>query len=249
MRRLLLLFSKPAIPGRVKTRLAPELGETGAAELHAAFVRDVVSNLSRGDYTLRILWALEPGSPPPSELVPVEAGEVEWRRQAGDDLGDRLFRALRAAAEDAELVGAVGSDHPEIDPVQVEDAFRRLESEDGGLEYGGADVALGPVPDGGYYLIAMRRDAVRRRLFEDIPWSTEEVFERTAERCRELGLRLATLPPGHDVDVAKDLDDLVARLSPSSSGGAERCPATCALLERWGRLDRAGLHKIDKVGS
>ena len=224
MQRLLLLFSKPATPGLVKTRLVPELGEKRAAELHAAFVHDVVESLGRGDFKMRILWALERDDHP-NDLLPLDARTLDWRRQEGSDLGERLFRGLRDAAEDAPYVAAVGSDHPEIDPVQVEDAFRRLEA--------GAEVALGPVPDGGYYVIALRREAVQRRLFDDIPWSTEAVFQRTADRCRESGLRLATPPPGSDVDVAEDLDALVHRLA--RRGG--RCPATRALLASWGKLD------------
>lgn len=230
MRRLLLLFSKPATPGRVKTRLAPALGEVRAAALHAAFVHDVVANLVGGEFALRLLWALDgaAGDEPPTDLLPEAARSLDWRRQEGEDLGARLHRALRDAADEAPFVGAVGSDHPEIDPAHVDDAFRRLEA--------GADVAVGPVPDGGYYLIALRRDAVRRRLFDDVPWSTDAVLDVTTQRCRELGLEVATLPPGHDVDVPADLDELVRRLSRRESPSAVGCPATRALLERWGRL-------------
>ena len=222
MSHLLLLFSKPATPGRVKTRLAPALGAERAAELHAAFVHDVVASLMLGDFGLRVLWALD-GDSPPTVLLPVEARGLDWRRQQGDSLGDRLFQALRDAAEDAPFVGAVGSDHPEIGRTQVEGAFRRLED--------GADVVLGPVPDGGYYLIALRRNAIHRRLFDDVPWSTDAVFDVTVDRCRELGLELATLPAGHDIDVPSDLEALERRLSRSDG-----CPATRQLLARWGRL-------------
>lgn len=226
MRRLLLLYSKPAIPGRVKTRLAPVLGADGAAELHAAFVHDVVSGLVVGDFDLRLMWALDDAATgePPLNLLPPNARHLDWWRQQGRDLGERLFLGLEAAAAEAPYVAAVGSDHPEIDTTQVEDAFRRLEA--------GADVALGPVPDGGYYLIALRRHAVQRGLFDDIPWSTREVFERTRQRCRQLGLHLAVLPAGHDIDVAEDLEALIHRLDLRPG----RCPATRSVLQGWGRL-------------
>lgn len=243
MRHLLLLFSKPATPGRVKTRLAPALGEERAAELHATFVHDAVASLVRGSFDLRLLWALDEtlggaldesdtaGVEPPTHLLPVGARSLDWRRQEGRDLGERLYRALHDAADEAPFVGAVGSDHPEIEAAQVEDAFGRLEA--------GADVAIGPVPDGGYYLIALRREAVRQRLFDDVPWSTDAVFDVTVERCRELGLELATLPPGHDVDVPADLDALARRLAQRLAFDSDSCPATRALLARWGRLRSA----------
>jgi len=47
------------------------------------------------------------------------------------------------------------------------------------LHAGGSD-------DGGYYLIGLKR--LHQRLFEQIDWSTERVFEQTLERAREIGL-------------------------------------------------------------
>ena len=57
---------------------------------------------------------------------------------------------------------------------------------------------LGPSDDGGYYLIGMKK--MHRRLFEEIDWSTERVFEQTIERARELGVEVHILPTWYDVD-------------------------------------------------
>lgn len=240
-RRHVLLFTKPAVPGRVKTRLAGRLGEKRAAELHAAFVRDVTSSLQEGDFGLTVAWALSDDvAEPPVAALDLAPG-LPWVRQEGDGLGDRLYRALADAARDADLVAAVGSDHPEIDPSRVDDAFRRLESRRDSLSEKGADLVLGPVPDGGYDLVALRAAVVQPRLFEDIPWSTDAVLDATLERARELDLRAALLPEGYDVDVPEDLDELVRRLArPPGSRAADsdaRCPATRALLEEWGLLE------------
>jgi len=217
--RRLLLFTKPAREGRVKTRLIGALTPAQAAALHQAFLDDLLDRLREGSFDLRLAWALDPGEPLPE-------GPVAGVRQEGDDLGERLYRALAAAGREAQSVAAVGSDHPTLPLETVHEAFARLE---GRLE-GGADVVLGPAEDGGYYLIALRAGAVAPRLFEDIAWSTDRVFPDTVERCRELGLRLELLPEASDVDTPEDLHRLAFRMNGDDLG----CPRTRALLDAWG---------------
>lgn len=219
------MFTKPARPGKVKTRLIGEGAGAGltaaeAAELHAAFLGDVVESLGRGRFTLELAWALQPGEAEPEELL-----GVGGFRQRGENLGARLFHGLERAARRFELVAAVGSDHPELLPETVEDGFRRLAA--------GTDVVLGPVPDGGYYLIGLRRRALKRELFDGIAWSTASVLTETRRRCRALGLEVELLRAGHDVDVADDLRQLARRLG--KPGGAA-APRTRALLAAWGLL-------------
>ncbi len=213
--RRLLLFTKPAREGRVKTRLIGELTAAEAAELHAAFLADLLDRLRKGDFELRLAWALDP-----DEEVP--AGPVPGVRQEGSDLGERLYRALSAAETGA--VMALGSDHPTLPLSLIHRAFETLE--------GGADVVLGPAEDGGYYLIALRAGAVHPRIFADISWSTDRVLPATLERCRELGLAVELLPEASDVDTPEDLRRLAGRMADSDLG----CPRTRALLQSLGVL-------------
>jgi rSAM/selenodomain-associated transferase 1 len=215
--RCLLLLAKPARPGRVKTRLIGDLTPEQAAELQAAFLDDALAELAGGRYDLFLAWALEDGEAPPSLPWP-------WLRQEGADLGERLYRALAGAGRAYPLVGAVGSDHPTLRRERVEAAFDLLAE--------GADVVLGPADDGGYYLIAARAQGLAPELFSGIAWSTGEVLAATVERCRRQGLAVGLLPASRDVDTPEDLQALAARLV----AGAESCPATRALLARWGRL-------------
>lgn len=216
----LLLFTKPARPGRVKTRLIGELTAEEAAELHAAFRDDLTERLTGRSFHLELAWALDDGEDVPASPVP-------GFRQVGEGLGARLWNGLSRAAERFAAVGAVGSDHPELDAETVEDAFRRLAA--------GAELVLGPATDGGYYLIALRREALREELFEGIPWSTAAVFSETFRRAGALGLRTELLPAAHDVDVPEDLRRLTDRLAHAQ--GRNTCPRTRGLLEAWGRLE------------
>lgn len=220
--RRLLLFTKPAREGRVKTRLIGDLTAAQAAALHAAFLADLLDRLRAGEFELRLAWALEPGEEIPAGPFP----GVRGLRQEGEGLGERLYRALAAAAADAEagVVMALGSDHPTLPLALVHRAFERVEA--------GADVVLGPAEDGGYYLIALRAGAVAPRLFEKIAWSTDRVLAATLERCRELGLAVELLPEAADVDTPEDLRRLAGSLEQGDLG----CPRTRALLATLGFL-------------
>jgi len=226
-----ILFTKPATPGRVKTRLAATVGAERAAEMHRAFVGDVAERLrDQESFRLDLAWALDDVSAPPDWP---ETRGLHWRRQEGADLGSRLFHALSDAARSGHSVAAVGSDHPEIGAETVAEAFQHIRPGDarsaGGTEPA-VDMVLGPAADGGYYLIALHPGAVHPRLFEDIDWSTPRVRAQTLERAAELGLRVLELEVGHDIDREADLRRLAARLQ----AGELECPRSRRLLVEWG---------------
>jgi rSAM/selenodomain-associated transferase 1 len=224
--RRLLLFTKPARAGRVKTRLIGDLTPVQAAELHAAFVEDLVARLAGASCDLHLAWALEPGEELPGDSGTAGMGGLAGlpgRRQEGADLGERLYAALAAAAAEAGAVAALGSDHPSLPVEWVERAFAAVEA--------GARVVLGPAEDGGYYLIAVAAP-VPRRLFAAIDWSTSRVLAQTLERAAELGITPELLPMAADVDTPEDLDRLARRLAAGDLG----CPRTRRLLAAWGRI-------------
>lgn len=223
------MFTKPAIPGRVKTRLIGRLRAEQAAALHQAFLDDALARLSRGDFAKTVAWALEPG-----EAVPPAPTGWSSVRQVGEDLGARLYRALADAAGSSRFVAAVGSDHPELSATTVEEAFAALEA--------GADVAIGPAADGGYYLIAIARGSLVPALFEGMVWSTASVYAETRARTDALGLRVVELALGHDVDDAAGLDRLASRLASRAARRADGTTVsgvekTRALLAEWGFLE------------
>ncbi len=214
--RCLVLFSKPALPGYVKTRLIGRLSADQAASLHSAFLGDVAERLAEGDFDLRVAWSLDSGGTPP------DLG-LESMVQVGDDLGDRLFNALSRLPEMYSYIGAIGSDHPDLPLSLVHQAFDKLNA--------GADVVLGPAHDGGYYLIAMRREVIHRDLFRGVEWSSASVLGTTLSRCARLGLSAEQLAVAFDVDTSEDLDRLATTLAGDLS---IRAPRTRDLLGRWG---------------
>ena len=67
-------------------------------------------------------------------------------------------------------------------------------------------MVVGASDDGGYYLLGMKR--LHSRLFDQIDWSTERVFQQTIERAREIQLATELLPTWYDVDDAATLERL-----------------------------------------
>ena len=98
-------------------------------------------------------------------------------------------------------------------------------------------MVVGPSDDGGYYLIGLKR--LKRRLFEDIEWSTERVLEQTLQRAAEIGLHVHQLPSGFDVDDKFTLQRLCQELLGGGAVNPEVAPKTRAFLaeivEREGR--------------
>jgi rSAM/selenodomain-associated transferase 1 len=215
--RCLLVFTKPPIPGRVKTRLVGHLSPASAAGLHQALLGDLLTALEGGRFSVRVAVALEPREALPAVHHPV-VDDVE--RQCGADLGERMFNALIGAGREHDLVGVVGSDLAGLAADRVDDAFDRLEH--------GADVVLGPTADGGYYLLAARARRLDGALFEGVAWSTGRVLEQTLERCRKLGLRRAMLETGRDIDRPADLEWLIENLRT----GRVESPRVAAWLRR-----------------
>jgi rSAM/selenodomain-associated transferase 1 len=217
--RALIVLARAPVPGKVKTRLTEHLGPEQTARLYACFVRDTLAKLTALPQTsVRVYHT--PG--PPEEVRALESilpPGVPLRSQGGRTFGDRLFNALHDCAQYPRTV-LVGTDSPTLPTELVVQAFDALRDH---------EVVLGPATDGGYYLLGVREAAPR--LFQDISWSTSVVFAQTVERCRELGLRQALLPPWYDVDEPDDLNFLRGHvLALEAAGGECPCPYTCALL-------------------
>jgi glycosyltransferase A (GT-A) superfamily protein (DUF2064 family) len=150
-----------------------------------------------------------------SGVLPQTLHRAEIWQQGEGDLGDRLERLLRRALETCPAAFAVASDIPELTPRHIEDAVTKLDAH---------DAVLGPSPDGGYYLIGLKR--CPEGLFSELPWSTHRTFDATYERLLNRGFSVAITTALRDVD---EMDELAALRHSRACGTATR-----AWLERNG---------------
>ncbi len=218
----LILFAKRPLAGLAKTRLVPVLGESGALSLYRAMLLDALAtcaSLARPGRPVEVsfdrAWTPRPPFDRPCE-------RLERTAQGPGDLGERLLRAARRAGRAGSRATVfLGADAPTLAAGCVEAAFEALA--------GGADVVLGPATDGGYVLIGVAGPFASP--FEDIPWGTPAVLDRTRERVLDAGLRLAEVPGGDDVDDGDDLARLLVETRRSAV--RSRCPATTAWCDAY----------------
>lgn len=203
-----IIFSRAPEPGEVKTRLLPALTPQHCAALHEMLTRHCVQQAQAfAPAELQLCVSEAPFHPffhTLCELMP----ELELSLQSGDDLGQRMFRALGSALQRQPAAAIVGSDCPFIDPAYYRRALQALAE--------GADYVLGPALDGGYVLLACRQ--VHAAVFADIPWGSGEVLQRTRARLSSLGLHWQELEALADIDRPEDLGALKALPDPHIQG-------------------------------
>lgn len=189
MPNTLLIFLKPPRAGYVKTRLARTVGDDEALRIYR-FLLDKTRAAVSGVAAARQLWFAEP----PGDYDEWPAELFSQYLQSGADLGARMANAFEQAfAGGAESAVIVGSDCPLLETRHIEEAFAALAV---------SDLSLGPTPDGGYYLLGMRR--FLPDLFRDIAWSTPAVLPATLDIAGRLGLSTHLLPELTDIDTEED---------------------------------------------
>lgn len=204
--RALGVFAKAPVPGRVKTRLAADVGPSAAAELYWQMGRRVVAATVGSGHRTTVWFT------PPTEEAFVRqwldgVGRLDLRAQVGPSLGARLAHAFGCHfAEGARRVVIIGTDCPGVDRRVVNAGFTALATH---------DFVLGPALDGGYYLVGLR--APHPSLFQGIAWSSAAVAAQTRTRARALGLSCKLLRPLRDVDTARDARTLGLLGPPSAN--------------------------------
>ncbi len=123
--------------------------------------------------------------------------------QQGADLGQRLSNIFeRLCREGYDQVNIINSDSPDMPRSLISKAMALQKRPQ-------TDLVLGPCCDGGYYLVGLKRPVPE--LFEDIPWSTDKVLEKTLERAGALGLAVSLLDRWCDIDTYRDLQQFLVR--------------------------------------
>lgn len=220
MKRAWICLTRIPEPGRTKTRLLPILSPEECAALHTAFLRDLAAVAEKTEAALFVAYTPEGDGGALRAIFPHAAG---FFPQEGDGLGARMANALeRVLGFGYDECVLTGSDLPEMTAAHLASGFRALE---------GADAALGPTEDGGYYLVGLK--APCRALFEKQTYGVSTVFEATLAAAEEAGCRVARALPCRDVDTPEELRALWRRCRGDGSATA-RCLA--ALFREGERL-------------
>lgn len=203
--RLVIMVKEP-VAGRVKTRLARDVGVSEATRFYRATLRAVIGRLARQPFWHTIM-SVSPDAAASSVALPHGVLRIS---QGNGDLGARMQRPMRQLPPGPVCV--VGSDIPGIGVSDVRRAFRQL---------GRCDVVFGPAEDGGFWLIGMRRRPRLINPYASIAWSRPDTL--SAVEARLAGNSVRHTSRLGDVDSGADLKrcaGLQGRLilPPSSTG-------------------------------
>lgn len=189
----LIIFVRNPEKGKVKPRLAAEIGDEQALNVYhklllytkevtkrlncekAVYYSDHISNNDMWDNML-----------------------YDKHLQDGNDTGERMQNAFATAfAEGKQRVVIIGTDCIELEAYMIKEAFAVLENN---------DVVIGPARDGGYYLLGMRK--FFPTLFDNKPWYTENLLMDTILDLKKINARYYLLKTLNDIDTAEDLRQL-----------------------------------------
>lgn len=184
----LIIFIKNPEKGKVKTRLASTVGDNRALEIYKALMvhtRDLASQTEAKRYLFYSQFINTQDDWP--ENVFIKDLQIEG------DLGTKMATAFQTVLSKHAKAIIIGSDCASLTQEIIQEGIHALDEH---------DFVLGPALDGGYYLLGMRN--FEPTLFEDMPWSTEQVAPITKARIKALGKTCFTLPALSDIDYEED---------------------------------------------
>ena len=190
-RDLLVIFVKNPEEGKVKTRLAADIGNKRALDVYQkllAYTRGVVKKLN----VTKQVWYSS------SIDFSDNWGEDQFikKLQIGDNLGERMQEAFRQGfREGFGRILIIGSDCPALSDQHLLSAYEELECN---------DVVLGPSQDGGYYLLGMNHYIPE--LFINKSWSQDSLYRETIKTLDQLDKSWGELEELNDIDTLDDLN-------------------------------------------
>lgn len=190
--RLIIMVKEPRI-GRVKTRLARQIGAVQAAWFYRHTASAVVARLSASRHWETVL-AVAPDTAINQQFWPKDVRRIA---QGRGDIGKRMQRAMHYPPRGPIIL--IGTDIPAIRTSHITAAFRAL---------GGNDMVFGPASDGGYWLVGQRRMPRSRSMFAGVRWSTPDALSDTLRNLR--GQQIAFVATLTDVDDADGFNQSIS---------------------------------------
>jgi rSAM/selenodomain-associated transferase 1 len=191
----IIVFTRFPVEGKVKTRLAKNMGNKFAVSFFIACAEHTFKELLKVKETGSELF-----------LFCSEENEIElvkqWTEnnfnyysQQGSDLGLRMYNAFDYVLKKGyKKVIIIGTDAPDISMNIIQSAISVLDN---------YSVVIGPANDGGYYLLGFKSKLVD--LFSGIEWSTDSVFDNTIEKLNNSKIKYFMLGELTDIDTMEDL--------------------------------------------
>ncbi|MGV6862530.1 MAG: TIGR04282 family arsenosugar biosynthesis glycosyltransferase [Putridiphycobacter sp.] len=184
---LLIVFVKPPIAGKVKTRLAKSIGDQKALEVYLSLLKLTHKEIKTLPCDVHIYssgkWE--------NDIF----GSLPVFVQKGHDLGEKMVHAFQQSlTKSYERIILIGSDLPDLNAEIILNGFKALSSH---------DTVFGPALDGGYYLIGMKKN--HPFIFTHKPWSQPQLLQQTLTELKTNQISYHLLQSLNDIDTLEDL--------------------------------------------
>ncbi len=146
----LIVMAKLPVAGRVKTRLAGDIGTVAAT----GFARSATATLLQRVSPAAVWETIVAVSPDTGVAARMWPCATACMPQGAGDLGARMQRIVHRVAPGPVVI--IGTDAPGVRRAHIRHAFRLL---------GRHDVVFGPARAGGYWLVGLKRFPRTPRLF------------------------------------------------------------------------------------
>ena len=188
--QLLIIFYRNPQLGKVKTRLAVDIGDADALGIYLILANHTKSVTEPLDCDKIVFY---------SDHIDTEdnwANNIFAKAiQQGNDLGEKMKNAFTYGfASGYSSICIIGTDCFELSGEVISEAFGKLSSH---------DAVIGPAKDGGYYLLGMNK--IYEDLFQNKKWSSDSVAKETIKDFKWLNLKYHVLPELRDVDTKEDI--------------------------------------------
>lgn len=189
MQNALIIMVKNPVAGKVKTRLAADIGNSAALNVYNQLLQHT-QQVAKAVNCHRFVFY--------SDVVErtdlFDSTDFKKYTQCSGDLGIRMDYAFSIPFKNEyKKVVMIGSDCYGLHASHVTEAFNALDQH---------DFVLGPAEDGGYYLIGMKK--WHRWIFQNKQWSTHHLLVETQQDISVKQHSLYTLETLSDVDTLKD---------------------------------------------
>jgi uncharacterized protein len=218
LRAVLLFARSPESEGRAKRQVAR--GPAAARRVHELLLKRALRAISNLPADIDVVLSTDD----PVRLARLARGALPGRTlwvlpQAGATAVARLADALaRAEGLGFSDLAVIGADAPGLETRHLARAFELAES--------GA-VAVGPAVDGGFYLLAGRRDLAA--LVAKVPFGAADAADALLSAATAAGRPVALLERLADLDAASDLGRVWADLMRGGNAAAAEALASLAL--------------------
>ena len=183
-RRNLIIMAKAPRIGRVKSRLARDIGAVNAW----AFYRKTLSGVARrlaGDGRWHVSLGVSPDiTQHEPRIWPACCSRVA---QGPGDLGERMTRLMAMFSRGPAVL--IGADIPTVRSYHIVTAFKLL---------GRYDAVFGPACDGGYWMVGLKHPSQFFNIFKGVRWSGPDALTDT----------IANLPTSWNYDLVATLGDV-----------------------------------------